>query len=141
MLDMRAFPPVATQQWQARGFIPRLPTRRITRRGYVAAAQLIAAGKIVVKRGVGAPLIRGCSPPSMSYCPIGSGDRRKIALSVSPDSPAWRSQSINAMRIMDRLLVENLNHMRARNGKLRVSSRNSLVMALDRALSHQRYKT
>ncbi len=39
------------------------------------------------------------------------------------ESSAWRSLSINARRIIDRLLLENFRHMAVKNGQLRVSAR------------------
>jgi hypothetical protein len=39
------------------------------------------------------------------------------------ESPEWCRLSINARRVMDRLLIENVRHKSGSNGKLRISFR------------------
>ena len=63
-----------------------------------------------------------------TYRPAGgvqeTAKRRFVWIPVDVmESPAWCSLSINARRIIDRLLLENFRHMGVENGKLRVSVR------------------
>src|ERR1700710_124796 len=62
------------------------------------------------------------------------------------ESDAWRSLSINARRIIDRLVIEHLHHGGAENGRLRVSfrqfedfgaSRNSISEAISELENHR----
>ncbi|MBG0797171.1 hypothetical protein IYX23_05650 [Methylocystis sp. L43] len=96
-----------------------------------ALAELEKAG-LARKSGKGLPSNPWMARPNLyelpSYLPTrgvqAAAKRRFVWIPVDVmESPAWRSLSINARRIMDRLLLENFRHMGVENGKLRVSVR------------------
>jgi DNA-binding transcriptional ArsR family regulator len=97
-----------------------------------AIRELKAAGMVEVKKGI--PHNGIMRPPSLyeivMYRPLkGNGFQKKVSrrfvwvpIEVM-ESPGWRGLSLNARRILDRLLIENLNHKSETNGGLRVSYR------------------
>jgi hypothetical protein len=53
---------------------------------------------------------------------VNAGSRRFVCVPLDIlESDEWRGISINARRMMDRLLIENARHMAEKNGALRVS--------------------
>jgi hypothetical protein len=102
----------------------------ITRRSYVAAAKerLIALGLIRVTRGENKK--PHLMPPNRYEILFyrepqrfkEQATRRFVWVPIEVmESPAWCGLSINARRIMDRLLTENMRHKGEANGRLRVS--------------------
>ena len=96
-----------------------------------ALAELDAAG-LARASGKGLPSNPWMKRPTLYELPTyrptegvqATAKRRFVWIPVDVmESPAWRSLSINARRIMDRLLLENFRHMGVENGKLRVSVR------------------
>jgi hypothetical protein len=95
-----------------------------------ALDELKAAGLVRVS-GKGLPSNPWMKPPTLYELPTyqdteGVQAAKRLFVWIPVDvmeSLAWRSLSINARRIMDRLLLENFRHMGGDNGKLRVSVR------------------
>jgi hypothetical protein len=93
-----------------------------------AHARLIANGTIVRKQGVATR--PGIAPPYLYELTmyrkndgyIAAANRRFVWIPVAVmENTAWCGLSINARRIMDRLLIENARHKSEANGRLRVS--------------------
>ena len=102
----------------------------ITHRRYVAASKdkLAAMGLIAFKQGIGTN--PDLLPPTLYEITmyrkddgyIKAANRTFVWVPVEVmESPAWCNLSINARRVMDRLLIENQRHKSEGNGKLRVS--------------------
>lgn len=93
-----------------------------------AIKELKAAGLITVRQGT--PINDVMRPPSLYDLtiypakggPSKAAKSRFVRLSVEVmESPQWRGLSRNARRIIDRLLIENVQHRSERNGQLQVS--------------------
>jgi hypothetical protein len=105
----------------------------VTGRRHASAAikELLASGMIKAKQGISkSPFLRSPSLYELTFYGGNSGGLIKIAnrafVFVPVDvmeSPEWCKLSINARRMLDRLLIENRNHRNKQNGQLRVSFR------------------
>jgi hypothetical protein len=103
-------------------------------RNYVSAAlrELPAAGFVRVS-GQAAPTNPWMKRPTLYELPtyqrqegglVKDAKRQFVWIPLDVlESAAWRRLSINARRIMDRLLLENFRHFYVENGRLRVSFR------------------